>query len=221
LEAAGDYDNAILNVKLYLLFKLSDADARAAHDKIYALEARQEKQDLGPKLVNALHKYPYEGINVQEVLALINAGADVNTKIHNENGKPLLSWAVLSGLTDIVRAMLDKGANVNAADSDGTTVLMQACLSRNSLDLVPLLIGKGANVNAAGREGKSVLVNCSCDLQGSSQSASEVERLLINAGANLNTQDNYGHTALYYVEVEGSYCKSSEISHILRAAGAR
>jgi TonB family protein len=43
LEAAGDYDNAILNVKLYLLFKLSDADARAAHDKIYALEALPQK----------------------------------------------------------------------------------------------------------------------------------------------------------------------------------
>ena len=35
--------SAILNVKLYLLFKLPDADSRAAQDKIYALEARQEK----------------------------------------------------------------------------------------------------------------------------------------------------------------------------------
>lgn len=43
LEAAGDYDNAIVNSKLYLLFKLPDTDARAAQDKVYALEARQEK----------------------------------------------------------------------------------------------------------------------------------------------------------------------------------
>ena len=42
-EAAGDYANAIVNVNLYLLFKLPDADARAAQDKIYALEAKQEK----------------------------------------------------------------------------------------------------------------------------------------------------------------------------------
>ena len=42
-EAAGEYDRAIVNVKLYLLFKLPDADARAAQDKIYALEAKQEK----------------------------------------------------------------------------------------------------------------------------------------------------------------------------------
>ena len=43
LEAAGDYDNAILNLKLYLSFNLPNADARAAQDKIYAIEAKQEK----------------------------------------------------------------------------------------------------------------------------------------------------------------------------------
>jgi tetratricopeptide (TPR) repeat protein len=42
-EAAGDYASAISNMKLYLLFKLPDADARAAQDKTYVLEARQEK----------------------------------------------------------------------------------------------------------------------------------------------------------------------------------
>jgi tetratricopeptide (TPR) repeat protein len=42
-EAAGDYALAIRNLKLYLLFKLSETDARTAQDKIYALEARQEK----------------------------------------------------------------------------------------------------------------------------------------------------------------------------------
>jgi len=42
-EAAGVYDWAIKNLKLYLLFKLSDADARAAQDKIYGIEAKQEK----------------------------------------------------------------------------------------------------------------------------------------------------------------------------------
>jgi len=43
LEAAGDYNNAILNLKLYLSFNLPNADARAAQDKIYAIEARQAK----------------------------------------------------------------------------------------------------------------------------------------------------------------------------------
>jgi ankyrin repeat protein len=42
-EAAGEYETAIKDLKLYLLFKLPLAEARAAHDKIYALEVNQEQ----------------------------------------------------------------------------------------------------------------------------------------------------------------------------------
>ncbi len=44
VEAWGDFDGAIDNMKLYLLFKLSDADARAAQDKIYEIDAKEELQ---------------------------------------------------------------------------------------------------------------------------------------------------------------------------------
>ena len=43
LDAAGEYAHAIAALKLYLLFKLPDSDARATQDKIYVLEAKQEK----------------------------------------------------------------------------------------------------------------------------------------------------------------------------------
>lgn len=43
MDAAGDTNSAIVNLKLYLLFKISDQDARDARDRIYALEARQER----------------------------------------------------------------------------------------------------------------------------------------------------------------------------------
>jgi hypothetical protein len=41
-EAAGHYTNAIISLKLYQLFKLPEAEARAVQDKIYILEAKQE-----------------------------------------------------------------------------------------------------------------------------------------------------------------------------------
>ena len=43
LESSGDYPSAMANLKLYQLFKLPDAEARAVQDKIYGLEAKQEK----------------------------------------------------------------------------------------------------------------------------------------------------------------------------------
>jgi tetratricopeptide (TPR) repeat protein len=42
-EAAGDYAKAIDHLNLYLLFKLPEAEARTVQDKIYVLEAKQEK----------------------------------------------------------------------------------------------------------------------------------------------------------------------------------
>jgi len=42
-EAAGDYSGAMADLKLYLQFKLPDAEARTAQDKIYVIEAKQQK----------------------------------------------------------------------------------------------------------------------------------------------------------------------------------
>jgi hypothetical protein len=42
-ESAGDYSGAMADLKLYQQFKLSETEARTVQDKIYALEARQQK----------------------------------------------------------------------------------------------------------------------------------------------------------------------------------
>ena len=58
-EAAGDYAGAIGHMNLYLLFRLPEAEARTAQDKIYALEAKQEKaaknkvEESSPEVVAA------------------------------------------------------------------------------------------------------------------------------------------------------------------------
>jgi hypothetical protein len=43
-EAAEDYSGAIADLKIYHEFKLPDAEARTVQDKIYVLEARQQKR---------------------------------------------------------------------------------------------------------------------------------------------------------------------------------
>jgi len=42
-EAAGDYSGAMADLKLYQQFKLSDTEARTVQDKIYVIEAKQQK----------------------------------------------------------------------------------------------------------------------------------------------------------------------------------
>jgi tetratricopeptide (TPR) repeat protein len=54
-EASGDYAGAIVDLRIYLQFKLSGEDARAATDRIYTLEAKAEQagQKVPPAQTNS------------------------------------------------------------------------------------------------------------------------------------------------------------------------
>jgi ankyrin repeat protein/mono/diheme cytochrome c family protein len=94
--------------------------------------------------------------------ALIDAGVDVNQSL--TDGTSALVLAVMNAHYELAAALLDKGANPNAA-TQGWTALHQIAWSRrhnagfnlpgpvptgglDSLDLVRKLVQKGANVNA-------------------------------------------------------------------------
>ena len=67
-----------------------------------------------------------------------------------------LAQAVRHGELDTVRELIQQGADVNAADVDGTTLLIQAAGSRNG-ELAALLIEAGTDVDAVNRYGMSAL----------------------------------------------------------------
>ena len=101
---------------------------------------------------------------------------------------PLIE-AVKDGDTAAVRALLDKGADVNAPELDGTTVLHWA-VSRNNLDVADLVIRAGANVRATNRYGVAPL-SLAC-LNGSEAMVAK----LLEAGADPESTQPSGETAL-------------------------
>ena len=70
--------------------------------------------------------------------------------------RPPLVDAAKNGDRDALRALLQKGADVNAAEADGTTALHWASY-RDDVDSADLLIRAGANVNAANDLGATPL----------------------------------------------------------------
>lgn len=91
-------------------------------------------------------------------LALIEAGADVNTKtgiyidgpgditpLHEAMGQPLLA-----------KALLEKGADPNARTTSGDTPLHWATLDKN-IDCVKLLLNVRADVNVRDEKGRTAL----------------------------------------------------------------
>ena len=93
-------------------------------------------------------------------------------------GVPLIE-AAKSSDTAAVRALLQKKADVNAAEGDGTTALLWASY-KDDVEIADLLIRAGANVNAANDLGATPLWAAS-----QNGSAAMVGRLL-QAGANPN-----------------------------------
>src|SRR5438093_1621508 len=101
-----------------------------------------------------------------------------------------LADAVMKGNKAAVRSLLQKKADVNAAQSDGTTALHWAA-RLDDLEMADLLIHSGANVSAATRGGATPL-----ELAAVNGSAAMIEKL-IKAGADVNPRlTKYGDTAL-------------------------
>jgi ankyrin repeat protein len=117
--------------------------------------------------------------------------------------------AVKHSDTAAVRNLIQSGADVNAAEIDGTTALHWA-VSRDDLKAVDLLIAAKANVKALNRYGVSPLA-IACNDAG----APVVERLL-KAGADPNSASPEGETAL----MTAAHAGKVDVIKALYAAGA-
>lgn len=105
--------------------------------------------------------------------------------------------AVKSENTVAVKAALEQGANVAAADPDGSTVLHWAA-QRDHEEIVATLLAAGAKADAKTRFNVTPL-----SLAAMNGNAKIVERLL-NAGADANGTSNEGQTALMTAALNGN-----------------
>jgi ankyrin repeat protein len=96
-----------------------------------------------------------------------------------------------------ISALLQGGADVNAAQADGTTALHWAAYHADA-EMAALLVRAGANVNAVNRYGVPPLAEACIN------GAAAVVKLLLEAGANANTTMKGGETALMLASRSGS-----------------
>ena len=89
----------------------------------------------------------------------------------------------------IIRALLDKGADVNATDDNGMTTPLLFAVQSSNTEIVEMLIQRGEKVNELSQMG-TPLICAAC------QGRTDMMRFLLARGADVNAQDVTGGTAL-------------------------
>ena len=106
---------------------------------------------------------------------------------------PLIK-AVSEARLDDARKLIEKGANVNAADANGTTALMQAAEGspylQNNAPAVAMLLDKNADANAQDKNGRTALTRACAE------GKDEAARLLLAHKADPNHKAGDGSTPL-------------------------
>lgn len=123
---------------------------------------------------------------------LIEHGANPNTFVSAQhlNQHTPLSWAIRTGCTGVVRALIAGGASLGK-QGVVPSPLFVAVLAENA-EIVQLLLEKGAAVNEKNELGITPL-HLAC-IWGSST----IARILLDAGADVFTSDKHGTTPLYH-----------------------
>jgi ankyrin repeat protein len=131
--------------------------------------------------------------NADMVARLVKEGDRVDDKMSVLGmfpSTPMLNLAS-THRTESVRALLDAGAKVDEADSDGITILSWSAIA-NRVEMARLLIERGADVNHVDKNGMTPLLYAASIDYGDSAMID----LLLKSGARVSARTKDGKTAL-------------------------
>lgn len=142
--------------------------------------------------------------NLELAKKLIASGADANQT--DSYGNSLLIISAANGDSEMVRLLLNSGANIHAVDSSMKGTALHAASYLGYPAVMKVLIEYGIDLNAQGPyNGYSALHDAVV------QNNIEGVKLLVDASAQLNTRSKYGDTPLELA----MKCRRREIVSIL------
>jgi len=166
----------------------------------------------------ALHKAADSG-DLEEVKRVLASGAIIDEPGPAYNrSRTALGFAVLNNHTDVVKYLIDKGANIHVVDDEQDSALSLAA-SRGHADLVQYLLDHGAlsDLESRDKDGYTPLTTV-IDSELCSSHRLDVVKCLVEHGADVNNPGFLGKTPLWYALCERG--EEPEIAQYLREHGA-
>lgn len=144
---------------------------------------------------------------------LIEAGADVNVQDDTQQSAYLIPTA--DGYPELLKLTLEAGGDVHSLDSYNGTGLIRAA-DRGHVEIIKELLKTDIDIDHVNRLGWTALLEAIILGDGGPRHT-EVVRLLVEAGVDVNLADGNGVTPLAHARQRGF----EEITTILENAGAR
>jgi len=127
--------------------------------------------------------------NLQELKGHLDRG--IGLELADRNLKRALILASIAGHLDVVKELLDRGANKDAQD-----IALHWAAVHNHVNVVKELLERGANTELQDQDGWTALH------WAAQKNHLNVIKELLDSGANLDAQDNYGWTTLHWAARE-------------------
>ncbi|KAK7420625.1 hypothetical protein QQZ08_010317 [Neonectria magnoliae] len=144
-----------------------------------------------------------------EVLAKMIQRSQIFIDVQDEEGGTALGWAAEEGQVEVVKLLLDKGADINAQGGHYGNAL-QGASSRGQVEVAKLLLEKGADVNLPDELGRTPLFFAA------RYGRTDMVRVLIaNHHTDHTAKDWYGATSLCAAVRNGH----AEVAELLLSSG--
>jgi ankyrin repeat protein len=144
------------------------------------------------------------------ITAFIDGGINLNAQDKSDDGRTALISAAAGGDLKVVNLLLERGADVNVKDNQGSTALFEAIEARYDEVALVLLNQPKLDPRARGFNGGTALISSAWRDQ------KDAVRRLLELGADANAQDNHGDAPLHGAAQSGSV----EVIDILVDKGA-
>ena len=187
LEAGAGTNRADINFKTCLVCAV---DSNCSNEVLQAIidhgaDVNATSKETSTALMIACEKSYKDAINV-----LLKAGADPNFALDDSSVTCFMCAVLKDCSNDVLQAMIDRGADVNATNKQNCTALMVACTKRY-MDAIYLLLKAGANPNIADDCGVTCLMRAVGE-----DCSNEVLQAIIEHGADVNATNKQNCTAL-------------------------